>query len=97
MQEMLTIDQVIRRLSADRLDIHYTVLDDLRPDLHKDILHNNPLVENIIDDLEHNPYRGDITDSHNLELFKISKKCFHSINFEQMIDPLHKEHIYVSK
>lgn len=96
MAEQISLDQLIAKISKHKLNIHYTVLDDLRKNIHPDILKSNPLVEKILDDMENDPATiGDVTDDHNLGIFKIQKKCFHSLNFTKMVDPLHKEQKYV--
>ena len=89
---------MISKISKDKLNIHYTVLDDLRKDMHEDVLAHNPLVEKIIDDLENDPgTKGDITDEHNMALFKTGKHCFRSINYQKMVDPLQREEKYVAR
>ena len=77
-----TLDQLIARISNYKLNIVYTVLDDLKNDIHPDILKPNPLVEKMLEDRDNDPgTKGHITDSHNQKDFKLHKKCFNSINF----------------
>ena len=75
----MTLDQFVVRISDQVCGIKYCVLDDLRHKLDDDVLQKNPFVDRIITNLENTPGMGDITD--NLEMFKIRKKCFKSINW----------------
>jgi hypothetical protein len=74
-----TLDQMVARVSELSGGIKYTVLDDIIQKLGPQVLVKNPIVNKMVTKMDKNPAYGDILD--NLDLFKVNKKCFNSINW----------------
>jgi hypothetical protein len=75
----ITLDQYVARISQQTGGIKYRVLDDVIKKMGAEVLESNPIVEKMVSDMAKTSHQGgDILS--NLDLFKIQKKCFESIN-----------------
>lgn len=75
--EQLTLDQMVARVSETTGGIKYTVLDDIIQKLGPQVMVKNPIVNKMVTKMDKGS--ADIMD--NLDLFKVKKKCFNSINW----------------
>ena len=78
---------MVARVSELNAGFKYTVLDDIIQKLGPQVLVKNAIVNKMVTKMDKNPAYGDILN--NLDLFKIQKKCFNSINWSPRVSTSH--------